>query len=183
MKSHRERDVTRLQIISITICERVVLQLLSNLSSTIISLGWFNDIMYYAHHWFCSPYLNDPQNEKHDMKENLGVFISNVLFLPTFRAVAFRKTSRMETLAVTLALTENSNVSQTLGVHLRRKRVAAPYRNVLNGGRESKSKPRCLFETLYAMLRRSERRDVKEDFTWLAGNSRFWEICYSRKTI
>jgi len=112
----------------------VLSQLLSN-PFTIISLGWFNGIVYYAHHWSCSRYLDDPQSERHDIRENLGVFISNVLFLSIFRAVSLRKTS-METLAVTLALTENSNVSQTLGVHLRRKRVAAPHRNVLNGGRE-----------------------------------------------
>lgn len=54
------------------------------------------------------------------------VSLSNPPFPLIFLAVqSLRKTSRMEeTLAVTLALTENSNVAQTLGVHLRRKRTA-----------------------------------------------------------
>lgn len=82
-----------------------------------------NGITYYAHHRFCSRYSNDPQSERDGIRENLGAFISNLLFPSDLSrcAVSPRKTSRMETLAVTLALTENSNVAQTLDAHLRRK--------------------------------------------------------------
>lgn len=64
-------------------------------------------------------YLNDKM--KQTTRGNLGVFTS---FFSPFAVYSVSRENIMGTLAATLALTENSNVAQTLGAHLRRKRVA-----------------------------------------------------------
>lgn len=117
-------------------------------------------------------------------KKKSGTSISNLLFPLIFLAMQhlLGKYQGRGTLAVALALTENSNVAQTLGAHLRRKRVAVTS-SWIKDGRVNQSLvafSRCCIPRYILICETKCERGFCLDWREIPA---FEKICYSCKII
>lgn len=136
---------------------------------------------YHIHHRFCPRYFNDLQSEN---REKIRTVYFEPSFSPDLSRVQHFLRKRQgwgpshHDFGFDRELQCRSDVERPFKKKTRCRNV------ILNKGRESKSKPRCLFEVLYTTIYADLRDETwKRILPWLAGNFCFWEICYSCKTI